>query len=74
MNTKLYIPKNLHEPFDRLMNLIPDHYRDDKFVHQTVLKYLELKGEKFVRDGINHTRKNFYSKLKEKTFKKQSKS
>lgn len=74
MKTKLFIPKNLHEPFGRLINLIPVLYRNDKYVHQTVLEYLELKGEKFVSDGIKDTRKNFYSKLREKTLKKQIKS
>lgn len=70
MKIELYIPKNLQEPFDRLMTLIPDPYRNDKHVHQTILIYLELKGERFVRDGIKHTRRNYYGKLREKTSKK----
>ena len=52
MKIELHIPKNLQEPFDRLMDLVPYPYRNDKHVHQIILGYLELKGEKFVRDGI----------------------
>lgn len=63
MKTEVFIPKNLREPFDRLINLIPAPYQNEKFVHQTILEYLELKGEKFVRDGIKYTQKNYYSKL-----------
>lgn len=71
---KQYIPKDLYEPFDRLINLVPVSFRNDKYIHQTILEYLELKGEKFVRDGIKLTRKNFYGKLREKTLSKQFKS
>jgi hypothetical protein len=70
MKINLHIPRNLHEPFARLMKLIPGSYRNDKYVHQTILEYLELKGEKFVRNGIKHTRRNYYCKLREKTLKK----
>ena len=38
---ELRIPKNLHEPFHRLINLIPAPYRNDKHVHQTILEYLK---------------------------------
>ena len=70
MEVELHIPKNLQEPFDRLMDLVPSPYQDDKHVHQIILEYLELKGENYVRDGIKHTRRNYYSKLREKTLEK----
>ncbi|PNX50344.1 MAG: hypothetical protein BV456_07005 [Thermoplasmata archaeon M8B2D] len=70
MKVELHIPKNLQEPFDRLMDLVPSPYQDDKHVHQIILEYLELKGENYVRDGIKHTRRNYYSKLREKTLEK----
>ena len=70
MKIEFHIPKNLQEPFDRLMDLVPSPYRNNKHVHQVILEYLELKGEKFVRDGIKHTRRNYYSKLRENTLKK----
>jgi hypothetical protein len=70
MKIKFNIPKNLQEPFDRLMDLVPSPYRNDKHVHQIILEYLELKGENFVRDGIKHTRRNYYSKLREKILEK----
>ena len=70
MKVELHIPKNLQEPFDRLMDIVPSPYKNDKHVHQTILEYLELKGENYVRDGIKHTRRNYYSKLREKTLEK----
>lgn len=74
METKLHIPKNLYEPFCRLIKLIPAPYRNDKHVHQTILGYLEFKGEKFVRDAIKRTRDNYYSEFRDKTSRKQIKS
>jgi hypothetical protein len=70
MKVELHIPKNLQESFDRLMDLVPSSYRNDKHVHQIILEYLELKGENVVRDGIQHTRRNYYGKLREKTLEK----
>jgi len=46
MKIKLHIPKNLHEPFARLMKLIPGSYRNDKYVHQTILERIK-EGESF---------------------------
>lgn len=63
MSKKLHIPKDLHEAFIKLIKLVPIPYRNDKDIQQTILTYLKLKGEEFVRDGIEDTRGNFYEKL-----------
>jgi len=63
MSKKLHIPKDLHEAFIKLIKLVPIPYRNDKDIQQTILTYLKLKGEEFVRDGIEDARGNFYEKL-----------
>lgn len=70
MSKKLHIPKDLHEAFIKLIKLLPAHYRNDKDIQQTILTYLKLKGEEFVRDGIEGTWEHFY----EKNGKKHSKA
>lgn len=62
MSKKLDIPRDLHETFIRLIKLVPVSYRNDKDIQQTILAYLKLKGEEFVRDSIEDTREHFYEK------------
>lgn len=69
MSKKLDIPKDLREPFIKLIKLLPVSYRNDKNIQQTILTYLELKGEEFVRAGIEDARDNFYEKYRKRCSK-----
>ena len=52
MSIKLEVPEDLQKPFERLIDLIPVPYRYDRDFQVTILKYLKLKDEEFLRDCI----------------------
>ncbi|RZB37273.1 MAG: hypothetical protein SRB2_01355 [Desulfobacteraceae bacterium Eth-SRB2] len=59
-------PKNLREAFNRLMGLIPVPYRYEKNIQKTILIYLKVEGEEFVRNGIERTRELFTEKYQKR--------
>ncbi len=73
MAKKQHVPDELQVSYDRLIELIPIPFRYEKHIQETILTYLKLKGEDFVRTGIEHTWKIFHDEYKKENFAEKNK-
>lgn len=55
MSKTLKVPRDLTESFNRLLKIVPTPFHSDKLIQRTVLNYLSIVDEEFVRSSIERS-------------------
>lgn len=69
MSNTSKVPQELTESFNRLLKIVPAPFRSDQFIQRTLLNYLSIRDEEFVRSSIERSLEIFLEKYPKKQLK-----
>jgi len=66
MSKRLSIPDEYHDLFQKMLGLLPYELRNNTDIHNIILVYLKIGGEKLARHGIEIIKKRFIAEIRKK--------